>query len=325
MITKEICRDYALKIKEETGKFPSNNDWKIINGYPTSAYKLRILFENYNNFRDYCGESQIKRTQDLSIEWIKSNCIIDENQCWNWNKGFSGYYGILHNDNKQYLAHRMSYELVNGKLSEELLVRHKCDNKKCCNPDHLESGSRKDNALDFINRKIDYNPQNNTNLSAYTRTLLSITEKVEFYLENIVILNSNCYISTLLKKLPSKYYSIKHNNKQFFLHRLILANKLGKNYGEIDVARHTCNNKSCINPDHLIEGSRRDNTIDFLAYSKNTKLTKEDVISVKQDLANWNLLIKGEKTKFDNKWSTVLQVNKETIASIRRNETWKHI
>ncbi len=29
-----------------------------------------------------------------------------------------------------------------------LLIRHKCDNRKCCNPGHLESGTHKENMSD---------------------------------------------------------------------------------------------------------------------------------------------------------------------------------
>jgi hypothetical protein len=45
-------------------------------------------------------------------------------------------------------AHRVVYELSTGKSAGELQVMHKCDNRKCINPDHLEAGTRSDNMLD---------------------------------------------------------------------------------------------------------------------------------------------------------------------------------
>ena len=46
------------------------------------------------------------------------------------------------------------------------------------------------------------------------------------------------------------------------LHRKALAEKLGRELVDGEVARHTCDNKRCINPEHLIVGSQGDNVRD---------------------------------------------------------------
>lgn len=46
-------------------------------------------------------------------------------------------------------------------------------------------------------------------------------------------------------------------------HRAALADKLGRQVE--GVARHTCDNPPCINPDHLIEGTQADNIDDAVA------------------------------------------------------------
>lgn len=51
--------------------------------------------------------------------------------------------------------HRVAYCKAKGVTHEStigLVVRHKCDNKRCINPDHLEIGTSVDNAQDAIER-----------------------------------------------------------------------------------------------------------------------------------------------------------------------------
>ena len=45
-------------------------------------------------------------------------------------------------------AHRYAYAAFKGVIPEGLIVRHTCHNRACCNPEHLDIGSHKDNWLD---------------------------------------------------------------------------------------------------------------------------------------------------------------------------------
>ena len=51
--------------------------------------------------------------------------------------------------------HRVVYATEHGlgrSDLEGLVVRHRCDNPRCINPDHLELGTQRDNILDCVRR-----------------------------------------------------------------------------------------------------------------------------------------------------------------------------
>lgn len=78
----------------------------------------------------------------------------DSNQCWNWlgNIHKKSGYGAYCSNYKSFTAHRYSYILAFGEILNNLCVLHKCDNRKCVNPNHLFLGNRHDNAIDMVNK-----------------------------------------------------------------------------------------------------------------------------------------------------------------------------
>jgi len=76
-----------------------------------------------------------------------------EGGCWQWtgNKDKENY-GLFWYKTNNRRAHRISYILHNGEIPEGLIIRHKCDNPSCVNPEHLESGTQKDNIKDMNDR-----------------------------------------------------------------------------------------------------------------------------------------------------------------------------
>jgi len=79
---------------------------------------------------------------------------VSDNGCWEWTGLIMtcGYGRTTLNGN-HIKAHRLSYTLFNGKIPEGMFVCHKCDNRRCINPDHLFVGTAKDNNADMISKK----------------------------------------------------------------------------------------------------------------------------------------------------------------------------
>lgn len=83
--------------------------------------------------------------------------IDQSNGCWIWcgRKAHRGH-GIIDIDNGSTGAYRLAYEAWVGPIPTGLIVRHKCDNPPCINPDHLEVGTHKNNGHDMANRRRFY-------------------------------------------------------------------------------------------------------------------------------------------------------------------------
>lgn len=66
-------------------------------------------------------------------------------------------YATVYIDGKIWKLHRYVYTEHYGRIPKGLEVRHKCDNSRCCNSDHLLVGTHKDNMNDAKERKR-FNP-----------------------------------------------------------------------------------------------------------------------------------------------------------------------
>lgn len=102
--------------------------------------------------------------------------------CWEWQgaKTSSGY-GNLSWHGRHVQAHRLAYALTYGGIALETgfrqlgraktyrrFVLHKCDNRLCCNPQHLFLGSMRTNMLDAYKKGRKVQPR-----SGHTNAKLS--------------------------------------------------------------------------------------------------------------------------------------------------------
>lgn len=91
--------------------------------------------------------------KDLIRFWSKVD-RTNFDGCWNWQpKPNNNGYGLIgfgsRKNYKTKLAHRVAYELSYGELPDDKQVLHSCDNRLCCNPDHLFLGTHQNNMDDM--------------------------------------------------------------------------------------------------------------------------------------------------------------------------------
>lgn len=91
---------------------------------------------------------------DIERFWANVN-IRGEGECWNWKRSCNVKgYGQFQLNRGMVRTHRVAWFLVNGSiptLFEGLptFICHTCDNRRCCNPNHLFLGNNKINQKDF--------------------------------------------------------------------------------------------------------------------------------------------------------------------------------
>jgi hypothetical protein len=90
----------------------------------------------------------------LSAEDYLDFWLDKSGDCWNWTGGKTNDgYGKTYSSGNRLMAHRLSYETYVGEIPSGMTVHHKCANRACCNPDHLELATQRDNMAEMFARK----------------------------------------------------------------------------------------------------------------------------------------------------------------------------
>lgn len=94
--------------------------------------------------------------------WAKVDRSGGPDACWLWlGRIDKDGYGQLYWKGKRTRAHRVAFEIANGKIADGLCACHSCDARyqigdttyrRCCNPKHVWPGTNAQNSTDCANK-----------------------------------------------------------------------------------------------------------------------------------------------------------------------------
>lgn len=97
--------------------------------------------------------SRKKKVKSLRERILNAITVNEKTGCWEFCMflDINGYGRVNAGNGKTVFAHRTMYEEYKGS-AEGKFVLHRCDNPKCCNPEHLFLGNAKDNYDDMVSK-----------------------------------------------------------------------------------------------------------------------------------------------------------------------------
>ena len=131
--------------------------------------------------------------------------------------------------------------------------------------------------------------------------------------------SKGCYNVQSHCKDKDGYPKIKLFNKTWRMSRYIYTQCFG-DIPEDMVIMHTCDNPSCINPEHLTLGTHRDNVLDKFKKGRNTCQKGENN---NMAVLNWDMVSYIRSSgKTAKELSKELGYNRVTIHNVLTNKTW---
>lgn len=233
----------------------------------------------------------------MNTEFWKNVDIRSDNECWNWKKSVSSSgNGRFVFDGKEYMSHLFAYNLHYGIEPDKKLLIRVCNNFKCCNPYHMKVITLDEYIEQLFHKNISIDP---------------ITE---------------CWNWTGNKDKDGYgklHLSKAGQNKTLRSHRLAYEIYFGAIPNTLLVC-HKCDNRACVNPNHLFLGTAQDNITDrnIKGHTKKgeahpaAKLTWGEILEIRALNEQYGSLNIHELAKRYN-------VSRAVIWSVITERTWK--
>lgn len=177
----------------------------------------------------------------LGTSDVARQCVIKSNGCWLWLGPLnSKRYPKIVMNGKDYQVHRMLYEQLHGALAPRTQLDRTCGNVLCVNPEHIVLRRQ---TLPFVKK------------GTFKSGALSREDIDQHIIDGFLkrlgeIESTGCWLWTgYTDKEGYGHYGYRHGVRSF-AHRLSYALFVGTIAANC-VVDHTCNNRRCVNPQHL--------------------------------------------------------------------------
>lgn len=223
----DCCKPY-INFKSESGCWEwegytdSRNNNPLIYFYNKKTKKYGIysvrkhMFSIFNKISlgkrerviDKCGNVCCVNPEHL-LESSPKNLFLSHIEkdyktgCWNWtaSKTKDGYGNF--GSGKGH-AHKFSYQTFIGKVPKGMDVCHTCDNRACCNPNHLFLASHLENMKDMVKKKRSKRGENAASSKLTEKEVLKIRKLLENELPMTEIANKFNVTPTTIRAIKAK-------------------------------------------------------------------------------------------------------------------------
>lgn len=133
--------------------------------------------------------------------------------------------------------------------------------------------------------------------------------------------NSGCWL--WLGKINAYGYGriLANGGGELFAHRVSAA-LAGMQFSDDQLICHKCDNRACVNPDHLFIGSHADNSRDMAEKGRSTRGERNPMAVLPPDIIR---LIRSDTSTSAALLASRYGVNPTTIRNYRSKRTWSHL
>lgn len=186
---------------------------------------------------------------------------------------------------KRVAAHVIVYEEMFGPIEDGKRIRFDCGTGGCLNPEHMHAG------VHGLEREIEY-----------------------------TVNEDGCHICTSHTISVYGYPQYHENGKTHNLHRYLFL----KEHGPIEkgyVIRHRCDQRLCINLEHLEKGTIAENSKDMFERGRNPKGEKHGMAILSENQVR--AIFASDKPYAE--LAVDYGVSRNTIYDIKSGKTWNHL
>ena len=96
---------------------------------------------------------RVPQEPEAVLAFIHERAVTTDAGCWEWPHRRDDGYGIVRYKKVRWRVHRLTYHHLHTALSKAVVVHHKCGNRSCCNPAHLQGTTAAANTAEMFQRQ----------------------------------------------------------------------------------------------------------------------------------------------------------------------------